>query len=91
MRNRRKMLAAGVALALCAGPALADDIEGRIDALDAGAQTLTVQGIRFQVTDATDFDSGLRGFDDLRTGQTVEVDFEFKDGKHYATEIELEK
>ena len=28
---------------------------------------------------------------DLKPGQTIEVDFIYKDGKHYATEIELEQ
>jgi len=88
MRDLRRNLAA--ALALCSGVAMADDIEGRIDALDAGQQSFMVQGIRFQATESTDFDGGLRNFDDLRTGQTVEVDFKFTDGRHVATEVELE-
>jgi cold shock CspA family protein len=42
------------------------------------------------VTQSTDYDDGLKGFEDLREGQKVEVDFEYRDGKHFAIEIELE-
>jgi cold shock CspA family protein len=42
------------------------------------------------VNQSTDYDDGLKGFADLREGQKVEVDFEYRDGKHFATEIELE-
>ncbi|PMR72522.1 hypothetical protein C1H69_21275 [Billgrantia endophytica] len=68
----------------------ADDIEGVIEAVDAENRTLTVQGITFEVTDSTDYDDGLSRFEDLQEGQRVEVDFDYRDGRHIATEIELE-
>lgn len=77
-------------LMLFAGTAIADDLEGQIEAVDPGQRSFVVQGITFHVTDATDYDDGLRRFEDLRPGQKVEVDFVYRDGKHYATEIELE-
>lgn len=77
-------------LAVLAGAAQADDIEGRVERVDAEARTLTVQGITFHTTERTDYDDGLRSFDDLKEGQRVEVDFKYKDGKHVATEIELD-
>ncbi len=77
-------------IVLGAAPALAEDIEGRITAIDADAQSFVVQGITFYATQSTDYDDGLRRFADLQVGQKVEVDFDFRDNRHYATEIELE-
>ena len=77
-------------LLLFAGSALADDIEGRIESVNPANQTFVVQGITFHATASTDYDDGLRRFDDLKVGQKVEVDFQYRDGRHYATEIELE-
>lgn len=58
--------------------------------MDAANRTVAVQGIPFEVTDRTDFYDGLRRFDGLREGQRVEVDFEYRGGRHIAMEIELE-
>lgn len=77
-------------IAMFSVAALADDIEGRIEAIDHNSQTFVVQGITFNVTPTTDYDDGLRSFADLSIGQKVEVDFVYRDGKHYATEIELD-
>lgn len=79
-----------LALALASGGAFANDVEGKIESLNAADKTLVVQGMTFYVTDMTDFDDGLKGFDSLSTDQKVEVDFKYKDGKHYAREIELD-
>jgi hypothetical protein len=79
---------AAVALGFGAPPTLADDLEGTIESIDRDRSSFTVQGIEFHVTDATDFDDGLKGFDGLQTGQRVEVDFQYRDGRHIATEIE---
>jgi hypothetical protein len=81
---------AGFSLVLFSGITLAEDLEGRIESINKGSQSFVVQGIEFFVTPSTDYDDGLTGFDDLREGQKVEVDFQYRDGKHYATEIELE-
>lgn len=70
--------------------ASADDIEGRIESIDFSAQTFVVQGITFHATPGTDYDDGLKRFADLRVGQKVEVDFVFHEGRHIATEIELD-
>lgn len=77
-------------LALSATPALANDLEGYIESINADNQTFVVQGITFYATGATDYDDGLNRFSDLQVGQKVEVDFNYRDGKHWATEIELE-
>lgn len=71
--------------------AFSDDIEGVIESVAQNSQSLVVQGITFYTTEQTDYDDGLKSFSDLKPGQTVEVDFNYQEGKHYATEIELER
>lgn len=90
MTPGRKALLIGAISLLAAAPAIADDLEGRIEAIDQGAQSFVVQGINFFATPSTDYDDGLRSFADLRVGQQVEVDFDYRDGRHFASEIELE-
>lgn len=90
MRNPLVAAVFATALGLAAGPALADDIEGNIESVDAGNQAFVVQGITFYTTNSTDYDDGLTGFNDLREGQRVEVDFNYRDGKHWVTEVELD-
>lgn len=75
---------------LYSSPALADDVEGHIESINQSEQSFVVHGIKFFVTQTTDYDNGLKELADLRKGQKVEVDFEYRDGKHFATEIELE-
>ncbi|AXY44049.1 DUF5666 domain-containing protein [Halomonas sp. JS92-SW72] len=81
---------ATIALSTFAVTAHANEVEGHIEAVDPTNRTLMVQGITFEVSDRTDYDDGLRRFEDLEVGQRVEVDFEYRDGRHIATEIELE-
>ena len=90
MKSRLMILLMSFLLILCALPALADDLEGMIESISPGDKSFVVQGIRFFETPATDYDDGLRCFDDLRTGQKVEVDFKYRGGNHIAMEIELE-
>jgi hypothetical protein len=75
---------------VCATPVFADDLEGRIESIDPGDQSFVVQGIRFFATPSTDYDDDLSGFGDLKVGLTVEVDFEYRGGRHVAKEIEHE-
>lgn len=74
----------------CGASGWAADVEGRIVAVDEDARTFIVGEFTFQVTDDTRFEDGLRDLSGLRPGQPVEVDFEVRDGRHYATEIELD-
>jgi hypothetical protein len=67
-----------------------NEVEGRITQIDTENRTLTVQGIIFLTDERTDYDDGLRRFEDLREGQRVEVEFIYRDGRHIATEIELD-
>lgn len=90
MKNRFGVVLAGFSLVLFSNVALAEDLEGRIESIDRSSRSFVVQGIEFFVTPSTDYDDRLRGFDDLREGQKVEVDFQYRDGKHYVTEVELD-
>jgi hypothetical protein len=77
--------------ALGATTAFAEDLEGVVEATLPDTQSFVLHGITFYTTKDTDYDDGLKSYDDLKPGQTVEVDFIYRDGKHYATEVELEK
>jgi len=90
MKSRLMTVLMSFLLFLCALPAHADDLEGMIESISPGDKSFVVQGIRFFATPTTDYDDGLRRFDDLKTGQKVEVDFKYREGKHIAMEIELE-
>lgn len=90
MKNSLMQAAAAAIIATTAATAWADDIEGTIESVDAQARSLTVQGITFFTTPTTDYDDGLKRFEDLRIGQRVEVDFDYRDGRHIAKEIELD-
>ncbi|MFN7122151.1 MAG: DUF5666 domain-containing protein [Hydrogenophaga sp.] len=76
---------------LLSGAAWADnDIEGTIESISAGNQSVVVQGILIFTTPSTDYDDGLRGFQDLKVGQRVEIDYVMRDGQRYAQEVELD-
>jgi hypothetical protein len=90
MKFKIKILMMVVLSVLWASSAIANDLEGYIESLDMSNQSFMVQGITFYTTESTDYDDGLKSFTDLRPGQKVEVGFEYRDGKHYAVEIELE-
>jgi len=86
-----KIVLSSLVVFFFASLAAADDLEGSIETLDRSSRSFVVQGIRFFVTPETDYDDGLKSFDDLKEGQKVEVDFEYRDRKHLATEVELEE
>lgn len=71
--------------------AQANDIEGEIYSINVETQSFVVQGITFYTTTKTDYDKGLKTFADLKVGQKVEVDFEYRDKRHIATEIEINR
>ena len=75
---------------VCQRTFIDEEIQGPIQSIDESQQSFVVQGITFFVTPSTDYDDGLKGFADLKKNQKVEVDFVYRDGKHFATEIELE-
>lgn len=85
-----KALFAGLILAVCSTLATADDIDGKIESINQDDKSFVVKGIRFFATETTDYDKRLKGFADLKVGQRVEVDFDYRDNKHFATEIELD-
>lgn len=91
MKLNLKTLLLATTVATVSISAQADDIEGKIEAINSEAQSFVVQGITFFTETTTDYDDGLKTFADLKVGQNVEVDFEYRDKRHIATEIELEK
>lgn len=91
MKLNLKTLLLATTVAAVSISAQADDIEGKIEAINAEAQSFVVQGITFFTETTTDYDDGLKTFADLKVGQNVEVDFEYRDKRHIAIEIELEK
>ncbi|MCU0834582.1 MAG: DUF5666 domain-containing protein [Chromatiaceae bacterium] len=90
MHNRIRTALAACVLASASTAVLAEDIEGLIESIDSSSQSFVVQGIEFFVTPSTDYDDGLDGFGSLAVGQEVEVDFDYRDGRHYVIEVELE-
>ena len=88
MKEGAKALLPGLLLVACSSATLAEDLEGKIDKVDHNELVFVVQGIGFFATTSTDYDGGLKGFDDLKEGQKVEVDFEYSEGKHFAMEVE---
>lgn len=76
------------ALALGTGAAFADDIKGRITAVDMTAKTFTVNSEVIYVTDKTDYENDYKRFEDLRQGHYVEVDIDRRDGRLYADDVE---
>lgn len=79
------------ALALGTGAAYAEDIKGRITAIDTTAKTFTVNSETIYVTDKTDYENDYQRFEDLRQGHYVEVDINRKDGRLYADDVEYKK
>ena len=78
------------ALALGAS-AHAEDLKGRIEAVDASARSFTVQKEVIYVTDKTDYENDYKRFEDLRVGHYVEVDIDRRDGRLYADDIEFKQ
>lgn len=90
MKNPLKALFLAAPFALLANAALANDIEGQIESINKEEQSFVVQGITFYANQSTDYDDGLKEFSDLQVGQKVEVDFDYRDGKHQVSEVELD-
>lgn len=90
MKTQLTTLLAAFTLVLFSTSSLANDVEGYIETIDLDNESFVVQGIQFFVTPSTVYDDGPQSFSDLGAGQKVEVDFEYRDGKHYAIEVELE-
>lgn len=83
-----KKLLLSVGLMLCSTVVLADNVEEKISAINSKSKTLVVQGKTFYVTKNTNFDDHLGSFQGLKVGQRVDVDYDRKNGKRYASEIE---
>ncbi len=71
-------------------PALANEIDGRVERVDTETMTLTVVGVDFHVEAATRYDDGLRSLADVAVGQGVELTFTLRDGRHVATKVDAD-
>lgn len=87
----RRAFLVTAALALGTGAAYAEDIKGRITAIDTTAKTFTVNSEVIYVTDKTDYENDYKRFEDLRQGHYVEVDIDRRDGRLYADDVEYKK
>lgn len=90
MTTHSKLLSLFLAAAFVSPFALANDVEGEVQKLDRENKSIEVQGITFHTDDRTHYAHGLHSFDDLKEGEMVEVDFDYRDDRHYATKIEKE-
>lgn len=91
MKKTVQRIAIAGSLSLFAVGAIADDdIKGAIDSIDADSGSFVVQGITIHTDDRTDYDDGLTGIGDLQPGMRVDVEYESRQGRNYAEEIELD-
>lgn len=89
--NRLKWVAIAGSFSLFAVGAMADqDLKGTIDSVDAGNGSFVVQGVTIHTDDRTDWDDGLTGIGDLKQGMAVDIEYNSRDGRNYAEEIELD-
>lgn len=74
-------------------PSGADELEGRIDAVDAGSRRLRVAGVEVALEPGavvTDDDGGALDLGDVRPGQVADLDGGFADGVFRARALEVE-
>jgi hypothetical protein len=91
MEKAVQCIAIAGSLALFAAGAIADDdLKGTIDSVDPANGSFVVQGITIHTDDRTDYDDGLTGIGDLQPGMRVDVEYESRQGRNYAEEIELD-
>ena len=62
------------------------EVTGVVEAI--GANSLTVDGIEYRVTNDTEFE-GISGLSDLAVGDEVEIEYEENGGAREAVEVEL--
>ncbi len=69
--------------------AMNHDGRGHIDSVNLCSHSFTLNGKTFYATESTRYRDGLKGFADLHPGQKVEVHYDLRDGRSYASKIEL--
>lgn len=85
-----RLILASVVLAGASMAVHADDIEGVVESVDVEAGRFVVDGIEFDIDSRTEWEDGLRSLADLRPGMRIEVDYDYRDGRRVATEVELD-
>lgn len=68
--------------------ALADEVEGTMESIDAQTRSFVVNGKAIYVDDKTDYDDDYQRFEDLKVEDKVGVDYRNDNGRFLATEIE---
>jgi predicted small lipoprotein YifL len=64
------------------------EVTGTVETVDAENNALTVDGIRYTVTDQTEYE-GISGLSELSSGDEVEIEYEERDNGREAVEVEL--
>ena len=90
MTKRIPALLAGISLVFSAAAFADNEVKGQIESVKKASQSFVVSGTEFFVTPTTKYEDGLKGFEDLKQGLRVEVEYIQRDGKHWAKEVELE-
>lgn len=85
-----RLILASLMLAGASMAAHADDIEGVVESVDVEAGRFVVDGIEFEVDARTEWEDGLHSLADLHPGMRIEVDYDYRDGRRVATEVELD-
>ncbi|MES1956318.1 DUF5666 domain-containing protein [Salinisphaera hydrothermalis] len=94
MTDLKTLTIAGLVLLAATGVAFADDDDheahGHIDAVNQQANTVTLDHTTYRLTGSTEYGDDLDGFNDLRIGQSVEIEFHQDHGQRVADEVELD-
>lgn len=92
----RKIVCAAVALVVCVGIVLADELKGKVEKVDAekGVVSVKVEGKEKAVNVKVGKDTkieGVTGVKDIKTGANVTVTYKKEDKKMIIQSIKVEK
>jgi hypothetical protein len=81
------LLSAGLSGCDALGDLFGGDAEVTGDVSEIGADYLTVEATRYEVTPETEFE-GFTGLSEISVGDTVGIEYDVRDGARVAIEIE---
>ncbi|BES70346.1 hypothetical protein RE428_13640 [Marinobacter nanhaiticus D15-8W] len=79
------------ALATSPAATTAELMQGEVELITYGVKTLVVRGITFHATEGTVYRGEQENFDGIKTDESVEIVFHFRDGVHYIEEIAIDE